>query len=102
MILAHLLADLEQKGIRLWVDDGRLSIRAPKGALTPELRDRLSEHKSEILTLLSRVDHADPSAPLPEVVPDPSRRYQPFPLTDIQQAYLVGRTSAFDLGNVSI
>ena len=32
--------------------------------------------------------------------PDPARRYEPFPLTDIQQAYWVGRTDAFDLGGV--
>nr|WP_194238606.1 non-ribosomal peptide synthetase/type I polyketide synthase [Streptomyces spongiae] len=38
---------------------------------------------------------------LPAVVPDPSARYEPFPLTDLQQAYLVGRSNAFALGNVS-
>ena len=102
MILANLLADLEQKGIRLSADGGQLNIRAPKGALTPDLRDQLAEHKGEILNLLNRVEQADESAPMLEAVPDPSQRYLPFPLTDIQQAYWVGRTSAFDLGNVSI
>jgi amino acid adenylation domain-containing protein len=38
------------------------------------------------------------SAPL---VPDLAARYEPFPLSDLQQAYLVGRTDAFELGNVS-
>ncbi|MGH3899438.1 MAG: amino acid adenylation domain-containing protein [Pseudonocardiaceae bacterium] len=38
---------------------------------------------------------------LPALVPDPDSRYEPFPLTDLQQAYLVGRTDAFELGNVS-
>ncbi|MFF5448536.1 amino acid adenylation domain-containing protein [Streptomyces sp. NPDC012888] len=38
---------------------------------------------------------------LPELVRDEAARYEPFPLTDLQQAYLVGRSSAFELGNVS-
>ncbi|MFD2404647.1 amino acid adenylation domain-containing protein [Azorhizophilus paspali] len=31
---------------------------------------------------------------------DPTRRYAPFPLTDVQQAYLVGRQPGFALGGV--
>ncbi|HEY0734645.1 MAG TPA: amino acid adenylation domain-containing protein, partial [Herpetosiphonaceae bacterium] len=38
---------------------------------------------------------------LPGVVVDPQRRGEPFPLTDIQQAYWIGRSQAFELGNVS-
>ena len=30
----------------------------------------------------------------------PEHRYEPFPLTDIQQAYIAGRTAAYDLGGV--
>ncbi len=39
--------------------------------------------------------------PLPALVPAPDRLHEPFPLTDLQQAYWVGRTGAFELGNVS-
>jgi amino acid adenylation domain-containing protein len=35
------------------------------------------------------------------ITPDIDRKYQPFPLTDIQQAYWVGRSSAFELGNIA-
>ena len=38
---------------------------------------------------------------LPEVVPLHAERFDAFPLTDIQQAYLVGRGSDFAMGNVS-
>ncbi|HEY0604992.1 MAG TPA: AMP-binding protein, partial [Herpetosiphonaceae bacterium] len=38
---------------------------------------------------------------LPSLVVDPQRRGEPFPLTDIQQAYWIGRSHAFELGNVS-
>lgn len=38
---------------------------------------------------------------LPVVVPDPVNRLEPFPLTDVQQAYWIGRTGAFELGQVA-
>jgi amino acid adenylation domain-containing protein len=37
----------------------------------------------------------------PPLVPDPDGRTEPFPLTDIQQAYWVGRDSTFELGGVA-
>ena len=42
-----------------------------------------------------------PSAPLPQIVPDPASRHLPFSLTEVQQAYLMGRTDSFALGKVS-
>jgi amino acid adenylation domain-containing protein len=44
---------------------------------------------------------APDSQRLPTLTPAPDQRYQPFPLTDIQQAYWIGRNEAFELGNVS-
>ncbi|MEM7552754.1 MAG: amino acid adenylation domain-containing protein, partial [Cyanobacteria bacterium P01_A01_bin.84] len=38
---------------------------------------------------------------LPTIVAKPENRYQPFPLTDIQQAYWLGRNQNFDLGNIA-
>jgi hypothetical protein len=38
---------------------------------------------------------------LSAIVSAPEQRYQPFPLTDIQQAYWMGRGGTFELGNVS-
>nr|UYH37512.1 AMP-binding protein [Myxococcaceae bacterium MCy9487] len=43
-----------------------------------------------------------PSGPaLPQVKPTPRDRFEPFPLTDIQQAYWVGRSGDYELGQVS-
>ncbi|MDJ0795565.1 MAG: amino acid adenylation domain-containing protein [Calothrix sp. MO_167.B12] len=39
---------------------------------------------------------------LPTIVPLPEERYKPFPLTDIQQAYWIGRMGTFQSGNVAI
>ncbi len=41
---------------------------------------------------------ADVQAP-PPIVPDPAHRFDPFPLTDIQQAYWVGRNASMQLGS---
>ncbi|WP_348983284.1 amino acid adenylation domain-containing protein, partial [Motilimonas sp. E26] len=40
-------------------------------------------------------------AELPYIEPDPAHAHEPFPLTDIQQAYWLGRDSNFELGNIS-
>ena len=50
---------------------------------------------------LRSAPQAAAAVPLPPVVPDPANRYQPFPLTDLQQGYWLGWSSAFELGNVS-
>ncbi|HEY0735768.1 MAG TPA: amino acid adenylation domain-containing protein [Herpetosiphonaceae bacterium] len=39
--------------------------------------------------------------PLPQIVPALEQRDQPFPMTEIQQAYWVGRSGVFELGNVA-
>ena len=38
---------------------------------------------------------------LPDVVPQPETLHEPFPLTDLQQAYWLGRMADFQLGGVS-
>jgi amino acid adenylation domain-containing protein len=42
------------------------------------------------------------AAPIAQpLIADADRRYEPFPLTDIQQAYWIGRNEAFELGNIA-
>lgn len=41
------------------------------------------------------------AATLPDIDPQPANECDPFPLTDVQQAYWVGRSGALGLGNVS-
>ncbi len=38
---------------------------------------------------------------LPVLVPDPVHRHEPFPLTDVQQAYWIGRSGVFEMGEVA-
>ncbi|MEM7354625.1 MAG: amino acid adenylation domain-containing protein [Acidobacteriota bacterium] len=98
---ADLLTDLSQSGVRLWAEGDQLRFRAPRTALTVELRDELRKRKPEILEHLRRESEMAPLSGITELVPAPEQRHQPFPLTDIQQAYWIGRTKAFELGGVS-
>ncbi|THA23581.1 amino acid adenylation domain-containing protein [Streptomyces sp. RKND-216] len=64
------------------------------------VRGSVSDVVTRILTSL-RGDGAE-GIDWPELVSDPANRHEPFPLTEIQHGYLVGRSSAYDLGGSSI
>jgi pyochelin synthetase len=93
----ELLYDLHHRGIKLRLVDGRLDVLAPPGSLTPRLRDELRSRRDDLIALLSRTGGDEPA----EVVPRPEERHEPFPLTDIQHAYWVGRNPAVELGGVA-
>ncbi|MEM7354077.1 MAG: amino acid adenylation domain-containing protein, partial [Acidobacteriota bacterium] len=38
---------------------------------------------------------------LPTILPDRDHRHEPFPMTDVQQAYWIGRSAALELGDVA-
>ncbi len=50
----EILGRLKTRGIQIWAEDGRLRFRAPKGALTPDLRNTLELHKNEIIRQLTQ------------------------------------------------
>ncbi|MFY2561183.1 amino acid adenylation domain-containing protein [Corallococcus terminator] len=93
-----LLTRLFDLGIRLWVEGGKLAVDAPEGALTAELRAELSARKAELIALLDDSMGDARAAELPALVCRPEERDAPFPLTDIQQAYWVGRGGDLELG----
>lgn len=100
---ADLFADLSRQGIQVWVDGDRLRIRAPKGVLTPALHELLAKRKAELIGQLRANKSSmarDASGQTSEQTSE-QKRYEPFPLTDIQQAYYVGRSGSFEFGDVS-
>ncbi|MEP0857574.1 amino acid adenylation domain-containing protein [Trichocoleus sp. DQ-U1] len=54
MNLNQFLAELAQRGIKLWLENDTLRFRAPKGVMTSEDRDLLVLHKAKIISLLSQ------------------------------------------------
>jgi alkanesulfonate monooxygenase SsuD/methylene tetrahydromethanopterin reductase-like flavin-dependent oxidoreductase (luciferase family) len=48
----NLLAELERLGITVEARQGQLRLEAPRGALTPTVRDAIARHKPEILAIL--------------------------------------------------
>jgi len=97
-----LLADLGSRDIRLWVEDGRLRFNAPEGAMTADLRQELTRRKGELVDLLG-TPPAGEKAPATAIAPDPAHAGDPFPLTNLQRAYWIGRSDpdSFELGGVS-
>ena len=65
MNVSEFLTNLTQQGVQLWVDDDKLSIRSPKGVLTPEVHTQLTDHKVEILEALRELDVATKGTPVP-------------------------------------
>jgi pyochelin synthetase len=93
--ISELLAAYERDGVRLWAEDGQVRFRAPKGYLTEERRAELRTHKTAILEHLAAGER-------PRTLRhDADNRHEPFPLTDIQAAYLIGRADAYAYGGVA-
>jgi len=101
MELHSLLTHLSDRGIKLSAEGDSLLIDAPKGSIVPELRDSLIEHKAELLLLLHQNSETASSGRLPQIEFDPAHRYEPFPLTEMQRAFWVGRSGVLELGTVA-
>ena len=56
---AALLASLRAVNVVLRLDGARLRYQAPTGALTPELRSAVAEHRAELVALLAAETAAD-------------------------------------------
>ncbi|MGW1893528.1 amino acid adenylation domain-containing protein [Streptomyces sp. NPDC002004] len=99
-----LFDEFRNAGIRLWREGQQLRFRAPRGVMTDRRLADLRRWKAELLAIVDAGD-AGPTAGWPHGDPvwqaRPEAREQPFPLTDIQSAYLFGRNAAFDYGGVS-
>lgn len=93
MNVENLVTEFEQLGVRLWSDDGQLRYRAPQGVLTEQRKALLVEHKAELVAYLA--------ADTVILVADRGARHEPFPLTQMQAAYQIGRHQVFDLGGLA-
>src|SRR6185503_1940523 len=81
MSCAELLLELRNLGARVWLEDDRLRVAAPQGALTNEIRRELKDRRSELLDWLKRQDSARHARPALTAVTRPER----LPLSYAQQ-----------------
>ena len=65
--------------------------------LSPEKRARLALK----LSMAERKGAPEKTVTLPKVQPEPQNRFEQFPLSDLQQAYLIGREEGVELGNIA-
>lgn len=80
--IEELLSHLQHLDIHVWVEGEKLRYNAPQGALTPELRVQLKEHKTEILSFL-REESGVSQTRLPSI--PPASRDEIIPLSFSQQ-----------------
>ncbi|MBI3898661.1 MAG: amino acid adenylation domain-containing protein [Gammaproteobacteria bacterium] len=99
-MMEQFLTELNQLGVKLRLERDELRIQAPVGVLNDELRHALQLHKSELLELL-RAQTSDAEEASGAWTPDAANRFQPFPLTDLQHAYWLGRDGAIEMGDVA-
>lgn len=101
MIAQEILADLESQGARFWEENGALRYSAPKGLMDQKRRQQLAAVKEQLLPLLRRRGNGEGNLSITTIKPDPTRLHEPFPLNDMQAAYLVGGNELFETGNIS-
>lgn len=95
MDVGEFVAELNAAGVAMYEEGGRLRYRAPQGVMTPERLEALRTHRDAVLALLRAQEYG------PAVSADPASSHEPFPLTDVQSAYLLGRSEAFEYGGVA-
>ncbi len=95
--LRDLKQTLRQRGVKLWSAAGKLHFKAPEGAMTPDLQAALRLHKAALLLTLAQTTPAAQTT----LVVDPQNRHQPFPMTDLQQAYWVGENGGYAQSSIA-
>ncbi|WP_326984034.1 amino acid adenylation domain-containing protein [Chryseobacterium sp. MYb264] len=91
----ELMNTFRKKKIQLWTEEGKLKFKAPKGVMEPQDIELLKAHKTQILEFLESENRSV------TIQNDLASRYSPFPLTDVQSAYLLGRNPGFRYGGVA-
>ncbi|WP_027180098.1 non-ribosomal peptide synthetase [Maridesulfovibrio bastinii] len=96
MTALELVTSLGEKGVVLWAEEGSLRFRGPKSVITSEIKAELAAVKPEIIELLDKRESG-----LPVLEHNAEEAGKPFPLTDLQGAYFVGRSGVYNHGGTS-
>ena len=95
MKTADIIDELDRKGIKLWTSEGKLKYSAPKGTMTADIMQLLKANKAQLIEEIERRTSEI------KVISDPENRYEKFPLSEIQGAYLMGRSRNMEFGGVA-
>ena len=95
--MQNLVNRFEANGIHLWTENGKIKYKASKEAMTPAVLAELKANKEALIKYLSEKSDDSNVA----IVIDRTNRFEPFPLTDVQSAYLLGRSKTFEYGGVA-
>ncbi|MFZ5638785.1 MAG: amino acid adenylation domain-containing protein [Pseudomonadota bacterium] len=87
------IAELRERRVELWLDNGNLKYRAPKGAIPESDFGKLRELREDIIRELAASTAGGRTRPASEA-------HTSFPQTDLQFAYLIGRRPTFAWGGV--
>lgn len=98
-MLDRLLSQLQSLGVRLSIDGAELKVMAPPGSLTGELIKELKERRDELLAMLKHLGST--AAEDVHLTRDEPGRHQPFPLTELQHAYWLGRDVRIEMGGIA-
>lgn len=87
------LEKFSNRNIKIWTENGKLKFRAATGLMTDEDKRYLKVNKQAVIACLldDRVN----------LESDETGQFDPFPLTEIQQAYVLGRNPAFPYGGTA-
>lgn len=89
-VILKRLVDFSNRNIQLWTEDGKIKFKAAAGVLTLEDKNFLKENKDVVIECLLQENVT--------IVEDRKNQYEPFGMTEIQQAYVLGRNPAFSYG----
>ncbi|AZS50298.1 amino acid adenylation domain-containing protein [Entomomonas moraniae] len=93
IMVETLVTELSSQGVLLWAEGEQLKFKAPAGVITDHHKQHLTANKLAIIEYLQNINNNN-------IEHDAEGRYQPFPLTDLQLAYMVGRSNLYEYGGV--
>ncbi|WP_050607297.1 non-ribosomal peptide synthetase [Clostridium niameyense] len=85
--------ELTEKNIIIWTEGDNIKYKAPKGTVTSKILESIKSRKAEILQYFGENDDM-------KFTKNHKLRYEKFPLTNIQNSYVMGRNNLYELGGV--
>ncbi|SET42771.1 pyochelin synthetase [[Clostridium] polysaccharolyticum] len=92
MTVEQILLKYQEKGVTFYLEGDKLKFKGPKGIVEDQAKIEIKSYKAQIMEYLET--HTG------KVICNKEEKFLPFPLTDIQSAYLVGRNPSYRYGGI--